>query len=99
MRNLENHISKISTPYIWANTHRSEACWKCIDSCPKQVIGKVGFLMHKHVVIQNRDNCVGCKKCIKACSRGVFFQTNLSNESDIIELKGNRKDENFFVVS
>ena len=74
MKNIANRMSKISTPYILANTSRCEACWKCIETCHKQVIGKVSFLWHKHIVIKAGENCTGCKKCIKTCPHGVFLQ-------------------------
>ncbi|WP_373873754.1 4Fe-4S binding protein [Bacteroides uniformis] len=32
------------------NLHRCVACWECIKSCPKQVIGKVSFWWYKHTV-------------------------------------------------
>jgi len=78
MNRFEKRMSKISTSHIWANTRRCKACWKCIETCPKQVIKKVGFLWHKHIAIQNGDNCTGCKKCIKACPYGVFIEKNVS---------------------
>ena len=53
---------------------RCVACWECVDNCPKDVIGKVGFLWHKHAVFQNADSCIGCNKCIKTCPHGVFFK-------------------------
>jgi NAD-dependent dihydropyrimidine dehydrogenase PreA subunit len=36
-------LNKIKTAHVWANPRNCIACWKCIDTCPKQVIGKVGF--------------------------------------------------------
>ncbi|MCD8194277.1 MAG: 4Fe-4S binding protein [Tannerellaceae bacterium] len=65
-------LEKICTPYLWINPRICQACWKCVDACPQQVIGKVGFLWHKHIVIRNRDNCIGCKKCFNACEYHVF---------------------------
>ena len=56
-----NKLQRIHTPYIWVNPRACAACWKCIDNCPRDVIGKVGFLWHKHIVIRNADNCIGCK--------------------------------------
>ena len=64
----------IRTPHIWTNPHLCKACGKCITACPKQVIGKVGFLWHKHIVIKNAENCKGCKKCIQICPYGVFSE-------------------------
>ena len=59
-----NKLQRIHTPYIWVN-----------DNCPRDVIGKVGFLWHKHIVIRNADNCIGCKKCMKSCPSGVFSES------------------------
>jgi len=36
------------------------------------ILCKVCFLWHKHIVIRNGDNCIGCKKCIKTCPNEVF---------------------------
>ncbi|MDR0414482.1 MAG: DUF4405 domain-containing protein [Prevotellaceae bacterium] len=48
------------------------ACWECVASCPKEAIGKVGFLWHKHIVFTKPDCCTGCKICIQTCPQGVF---------------------------
>lgn len=72
-RNVEN-LKKINTEHIWANHLECTACWKCVKTCPKQVIGKVGFLWHKHIIIKNAENCIGCKKCIEVCPHGVFSE-------------------------
>lgn len=53
MGKRKDKLSKIHTKYVWANHRKCEACWKCIDACPKQVIGKVVFLWHKHIVIKD----------------------------------------------
>jgi 2-oxoglutarate ferredoxin oxidoreductase subunit delta len=67
-------LKKVHTEYIWANTHNCKACWVCVDACPKQVIGKVGFLWHRHIIFKNSQNCIGCKNCIKICPHGVFSE-------------------------
>ncbi|MCC8153829.1 MAG: 4Fe-4S binding protein [Tannerellaceae bacterium] len=64
--------ARVITPYVWSNTRTCIACWKCIDECPKGVIGKVQFLWHKHIVFKDSENCTGCKKCIKTCPNNVF---------------------------
>lgn len=74
MKNFEKKMSRIQTSYILIDTRRCEACWKCIDTCSKQVIGKISFLWHRHIVIQNGENCIGCNKCIKICPHSVFFE-------------------------
>lgn len=65
-------MNKFSTKYVAMNPSHCVACWKCVEQCPKKVIGKVGFLWHKHAVICNADACIGCKKCVKTCPQKVF---------------------------
>jgi len=73
MRDRESkRLKKKHTGYVQVNTRNCKACWKCINACPKQVIGKVGFLWHKHIAILNNEKCIGCGKCIKTCPYGVF---------------------------
>lgn len=70
----KNKIDKVRTPYVWANPRKCKACDKCIAACPEQVIGKVGFLWHKHILFRGQEKCSGCKKCIKVCPYGVFSE-------------------------
>ena len=74
---LTKKLKKIQTGYVRADISRCKVCWKCkcIDVCPNQVIGQVAFGWHKYIVIENGENCTGCNKCIKACPRGVFFES------------------------
>ena len=44
-----------------------------MEQCPKNVVGKIEILWHRHVVFRNPDACIGCRKCIKTCPHGVFF--------------------------
>jgi ferredoxin len=74
MGKQRDRLNKIRTPYVWANHGKCVACWKCIDVCPKKVIGKVSFLWHKHIIIKNAENCIGCKNCIKICPQEVFSE-------------------------
>jgi 2-oxoglutarate ferredoxin oxidoreductase subunit delta len=62
-----------SSKYIYADTSKCEACWKCIEVCKYGVLGKVDLWFHKHVKFKNADECRGCKKCIAACPNGVFL--------------------------
>ncbi|HNW50689.1 MAG TPA: ferredoxin family protein [Prolixibacteraceae bacterium] len=64
------------TSHVGLNTRVCKACWKCVDSCQKQVIGKVDFLGHRHALIRKPDQCVGCFKCMKVCENGAFFKLN-----------------------
>ena len=66
--NMLRHRRK--TAFVSINAHNCVACWKCYESCPKQVFGKIDFLGHRHIRVQNADNCIGCKKCVKVCDNG-----------------------------
>jgi 2-oxoglutarate ferredoxin oxidoreductase subunit delta len=65
------------TKYVYATGMRCQACWKCVETCPKSVFGKVSFLFHKHAIIRNSENCIGCFKCVKACKYSVIGKWNL----------------------
>ena len=55
------------TEHIALDPHRCEACWACVEACPKGVLGKVNILFHKHAVVRGADECIGCGKCVKVC--------------------------------
>lgn len=74
-------MRRLTTEYVAMNPRQCMACWQCVDKCPKNVIGKNGFLWHKHVVFQNADACIGCGKCIKTCPNDVFFKAENSPTS------------------
>lgn len=65
-------MSRKSTEHIVMDAHKCVACWECIGKCPKNVIGKIKVLWHKHAVFKNPDACIGCGLCIKTCPNGVF---------------------------
>ena len=66
-------MKNFQTKFVVMNPSHCVACWECVKQCPKNVIGKVGFLWHKHAAFQDADACIGCKKCLKTCPHGVFF--------------------------
>ncbi|MDR3163247.1 MAG: 4Fe-4S dicluster domain-containing protein [Helicobacteraceae bacterium] len=75
MRDFNDRVNKIRTNYFWINPKKCKACWKCAELCPEKVIGRVGFLWHKHIIIANGDSCTGCKRCVKICPAGVFSES------------------------
>ena len=92
MKVNKDRLNKIHTKYVWANHQKCAACWACIDSCPKQVIGKVSFLWHKHIVIKNAGNCTGCKKCIQICPCDVFSEKIPDALKNILTMRGIEDD-------
>lgn len=61
-----------TTAYIAINTKLCKACWKCVDACPKGVMGKMDFFFHRHARIVNPGDCIGCRACEKACPEGAI---------------------------
>ena len=53
--------------HIQLDTRKCKACWKCLEVCQNEVIGKVDLLWHKHALIIHPENCTGCLKCSKSC--------------------------------
>lgn len=54
------------------------ACGKCVEACPRSLIGLVPVTRHYHIVCSSKDRgkavssicdygCIGCTKCVKAC--------------------------------
>lgn len=67
---------RIRTAHIAMDPLLCIACWKCVETCPKKVIGKTDYFLHKYVVFKNADVCTGCGRCIKTCPNGVFFKVD-----------------------
>jgi ferredoxin len=60
--------SHLITRYIKINNRTCTACWKCIEVCEGNVIGKVDLFFHKHTQIDRPEMCTGCLKCVRACN-------------------------------
>ena len=65
--NFQKAIQLNQTKYIRLDISQCRGCWKCVEICPKQVLGKVQKGPHRRVQIVFSDNCTGCKKCVNAC--------------------------------
>lgn len=72
---VETMLNKNMTKYIRFDPGKCNACWKCIEACPNDVLGKINILLHKHMNIGKRDNCIGCLRCIKACSHRAIMRS------------------------
>jgi NAD-dependent dihydropyrimidine dehydrogenase PreA subunit len=68
------------TRFIVIDTSVCEACWACVEACPRKVLGTVKFLWHRHVRIDNPDACSGCRLCVKACVHGAITRGLASAE-------------------
>ena len=68
----------VRTAYVQLNTRKCKACWKCLEICPNDVIGKVNLPLHKHARIINGSNCKGCLKCVKVCESNALLQVSIT---------------------
>ncbi len=66
------HSHQRETKYVRLDTGLCQACWKCLEACPLQVLGKIDMRWHRHTRIRNADACNGCKKCVRACDSGTL---------------------------
>ncbi len=60
------------TKFIAIDKRLCTACWKCVDTCPNHVLGKVDLLGHRHVHVDAADQCKGCVKCVRVCPNGAI---------------------------
>jgi len=61
------HAGHGKTKYIELITRNCQACWKCVDTCPNRVLGKVDFFHHRHARVDHAEACKGCKECVLIC--------------------------------
>ncbi len=72
MKPLLGHTRLLTTPFISLDTGTCKACWKCVDTCSKEVIGTVDFLGHRHARLAAPERCAGCLQCVTACPSGAI---------------------------
>lgn len=65
----------VSTKYIELDTGKCQACWKCVESCPDHVLGKVDIFKHRHARVDHPEACKGCKKCVLNCPNQAILYT------------------------
>lgn len=82
METRRNNRGQARTNYILFDTRKCEACWKCMEACPNNVIGRVNLPWHKHALIIKRDNCTGCSKCTKACEFNAITKVTENNDKE-----------------
>jgi len=66
------HSHQRETKYVSLETRLCQACWKCLDACPLQVLRKIDIGWHRHIRIRNANACNGCKKCVRVCDSGAL---------------------------
>jgi 2-oxoglutarate ferredoxin oxidoreductase subunit delta len=63
---------KNSKSTVLFDSGKCKACWKCLDVCSQQVIGKINIIVHKHAIMKKKEQCIGCLKCVRICEYGAF---------------------------
>jgi len=76
MHSTERH-HRHETQFVSFDSSRCEACWDCIEACPKGVLGRLDLGFHRHVRLIDAQACNGCKKCVRACKSGALTYTYL----------------------
>jgi ferredoxin len=66
------HSRGRETKYIRLEPRLCQACWKCLEACSLQVLGKIDLVWHRHVRIRDASACNGCKKCVRTCDSGAL---------------------------
>jgi 2-oxoglutarate ferredoxin oxidoreductase subunit delta len=61
-----------ATDFIVLDTHACDACWRCVEACPNEVLGRLSILFHKHAKIVASEACTGCLKCERVCETGAL---------------------------
>jgi len=67
----QGHAASIfrATKYIQIDTHKCQACWKCLAACPNDVFRKINLPFHKHIRLERPELCKGCRKCLAVCEQ------------------------------
>jgi 2-oxoglutarate ferredoxin oxidoreductase subunit delta len=68
------------TRFIAVDTSLCEACWACLEACSRNVLGRVKFLWHRHIRIDNPEACTGCRRCVNVCRHGAITRENAPSE-------------------
>jgi len=74
MRALERSHRR-ETQFVRLEPRLCTACWKCLEVCPKEVLGRIDLGFHRHVRIHAAQACNGCKKCVFVCESGALTYT------------------------
>jgi len=61
------HSSHTKTAFIRVSPGLCQACRKCVEACPRDVLGMVHFFRHRHVHVDHASLCKGCRKCVRVC--------------------------------
>lgn len=73
MNRMKNGRIMVTEFISTVSAHDCIACWKCVEACPRNVLGKVKFFWHRHVKFVSPGLCIGCGKCAAVCPQSLFI--------------------------
>jgi len=92
MHATRHHHHSKENQFIRLETRRCTACWKCLDVCPEQALGKIEVAWHRHVRLLDDEACTGCKKCVRACESGALTYIYVSQSRAASPERADRVD-------
>lgn len=78
---VRHYSPRTETRYIRLDTGRCQACWECVQACPKLVFGKVDLWFHRHAILDRSEECTGCLRCLKACPNQAILRKERPHDS------------------
>lgn len=68
-------MNHLHTDHIALNRENCQACEKCVEACPRGVLGMISlFGLHKHALIRQAGKCKGCLACVRVCTSGALHE-------------------------
>lgn len=64
------------TAFVLLDTKKCEACWRCLDVCPNNALGRINLPWHKHIRFVNISACIGCMECVMSCRTGALSRSD-----------------------
>ncbi len=71
--------------FVGLDIKKCVACWKCIDVCSKNVIGRINLPWHKHAKFIHSSLCIGCMKCVKVCTANAIVNLRKSDSDEKVQ--------------
>ncbi|MBI5545457.1 MAG: 4Fe-4S binding protein [Deltaproteobacteria bacterium] len=76
------------TAHIRIDLARCAACGRCAEACPREVLGMISVLRHRHVHVDRADECRGCQACVAACAQKAIHPRAVDGASGAASAAG-----------
>lgn len=68
-------MNYLHTGHIALNRESCRACGKCVEACPRGVLGLISlFGLHRHALVRQAGKCKGCLACVRVCPSGALHE-------------------------